>query len=93
MPLKMGKTQPMSQARSFSGDISSSDLERTKGAAAAVHSVVNVISSQTYQQMMETHQHRGSRGMLSRANIPRGMAHRLGPIPVENRLGTVPVEN
>ncbi len=70
MPLNTGKTQPMSQARSFSGNVLSSDSERTRGAATMVCSVVNFVSGQTCQQMMETCQHRGDRGMLARANIP-----------------------
>ncbi len=93
MPLNMSKTQPMSQTRPFSGNISNSDSERTRGATATVHSVVNSVSSQTYQQTTEMRQHWGNRGMLGGANIPRGMAHRLSPIPMENRLGTVPLEN
>ncbi len=93
MPLNMGKTQPMSQARSFSGNVLSSDSERAKGATATVHSVVNLISGQTYQQMTEMRQHRGNRGMLARVNIPRGMVHRISPIPTENRLGPAPMEN
>ncbi len=92
-PLKMGKTQPMSQAHSFSGNVLSSDSETAKGAAATVCLVINLISGETYQQTMETCQHQGGRGMLARANIPRRMVHRLGPIPVENRLGPTPVEN
>ncbi len=60
--LKMGRTLTLSQAHSFSGNVLSRESESARGDAATVRSVVNLISSQTYQvqqQTTEMRQHRG----------------------------------
>ncbi len=59
--LRMGRTPISSQARSFSRNALSSESESARGAATTVRSVVNLVSSQSYQgqqEMTEMHQHR-----------------------------------